>query len=85
MNDLVLQQLAIATDAWCDQNLPSDWSVNLPAYLATWEGKFAELIVQECLLCCERVISDPVRQEIDKFEQGGIHCMDEIKHVFGVK
>jgi hypothetical protein len=48
MNDLVLQQLAIATDAWCDQNLPGDWSVNLPAYLATWEGKFAELIVREC-------------------------------------
>ena len=46
--------------------------------------KFAELIVEECLLCCERVISDPVPKSIDTFEQGGIHCMDEIKEHFGV-
>jgi len=47
--------------------------------------KLAELIVQECLLCCERTISDPVPKSVDTFEQGGIHCMDEIKHHFGVK
>ncbi len=46
--------------------------------------KFAELVVEECLLCCERVISDPVPKSIDTFEQGGIHCMDEIKEHFGV-
>ena len=46
---------------------------------------FAELIVEECLLCCERVISDPVPKSIDTFEQGGIHCMDEIKEHFGVE
>jgi hypothetical protein len=47
--------------------------------------KFSELIVRECLICCERTISDPVRKEIDTFEQGGIHCMDEITHNFGLK
>ena len=47
--------------------------------------RFAELIVQECLLCCEQTISDPVRKEIDSFEQGGIHCMDNIKQRFGVE
>lgn len=47
--------------------------------------EFTRLIVQECLLCCERVISDPVQPDLDKFEQGGIHCMEEIKHIFGVE
>jgi hypothetical protein len=46
--------------------------------------KFAELIVQECIGCCEQVISDPVPKSVDTFEQGGIHCMDEIKQHFGV-
>jgi predicted transcriptional regulator len=47
--------------------------------------KFAEIIVRECLLCCERTISDPVPESVDTFEQGGIHCMDEIKEHFGVE
>ena len=47
--------------------------------------KFAELIIRECLLCCERTISDPVPKSVDTFEQGGIHCMDEIKQHFGVE
>jgi hypothetical protein len=46
--------------------------------------KFAELIVAECLLCCERTISDPVPKSVDTFEQGGIHCIDEIRQHFGV-
>jgi hypothetical protein len=46
--------------------------------------KFAELIVLECLLCCERTISDPVPESVDTFEQGGIHCREEIKQHFGV-
>jgi hypothetical protein len=47
--------------------------------------KFAELIVKECIGCCEQVISDTVPKSIDTFEQGGIHCMDEIKQHFGVE
>ena len=47
--------------------------------------KFAELIVRECIGCCEQVISDPVPKSVDTFEQGGIHCMDEIKQHFGVE
>ena len=46
--------------------------------------KFVKLIVRECLLCCERTISDPVPKSVDTFEQGGIHCIDEIKQHFGV-
>ncbi len=47
--------------------------------------KFAELIVWECIGCCEQVISDPVPESVNTFEQGGIHCMDEIKQHFGVE
>ena len=47
--------------------------------------KFAELIVRECIGCCEQVISDPVPKSVDTFEQGGIHCIDEIKEHFGVE
>ena len=47
--------------------------------------KFAELIVRECIGCCEQVISDPVPKTIDTFEQGGIHCIDEIRQHFGVE
>ena len=46
--------------------------------------EFAELIVRECIGCCEQVISDPVPKSVDTFEQGGIHCMDEIKQHFGL-
>lgn len=45
--------------------------------------KFAELIVQECLLCCERVISDPVSKSVDTWLNGGKQCIDEIKYHFG--
>ena len=54
-------------------------------YQNQWFEKFAELIVRECIGCCEQVISDPVPKSVDTFEQGGIHCMDEIKQHFGVK
>ena len=47
--------------------------------------KFAELIVRECIGCCEQVISDPVPESVDTFLQGGIHCIDEIKQHFGVE
>ena len=46
--------------------------------------KFAELIVRECIGCCEQVISDPVPESVDTFEQGGIHCIDEIRQHFGI-
>ena len=47
--------------------------------------KFAELIVAECLLCCEQVISDPVPESVDTWLNGGSQCIDEIKQHFGVE
>ena len=47
--------------------------------------KFAELIVGECLGCCEQVISDPVPKDVDTWLNGGAQCMAEIKQHFGVE
>ena len=43
-----IDKLVIATDAWCDQNLPSNWTDDVDKYLPVWNEKFAELIVKEC-------------------------------------
>ena len=47
--------------------------------------KFAELIVQECIGCCEQVISDPVPESVDTWLNGGEQCIQEIKEHFGVE
>lgn len=46
--------------------------------------KFAELIVQECIGCCESVISDPVPESVDSWLNGGEQCIQEIKEHFGL-
>ena len=47
--------------------------------------KFAELIVRECIGCCEQVISDPVPESVDTWLNGGSQCINEIKQHFGIK
>jgi len=47
--------------------------------------KFAELIVRECIGCCEQVISDPVPKSVDTWLNGGSQCIAEIKEHFGVE
>ena len=47
--------------------------------------KFAELIVRECIGCCEQAISDPVPKSVDTWLNGGSQCIDEIKQRFGVE
>ena len=49
------------------------------------QEKFAELIVQECIGCCEQVISDPVPESVDTWLNGGEQCIQEIKQHFGVE
>jgi hypothetical protein len=48
------------------------------------EQKFAELIVRECIGCCEQVISDPVPKSVDTWLNGGSQCIDQIKEHFGL-
>ena len=52
-------------------------------YLDSLE-KFAKLIVQECIGCCEQVISDPVPESVDTWLNGGEQCIQEIKEHFGL-
>ena len=47
--------------------------------------KFAELVVRECIGCCEQVISDPVPESVDTWLNGGSQCISEIKQHFGVE
>ena len=54
-------------------------------YLHFDAEKFAELIVGECIGCCEQVISDPVPESVDTWLNGGSQCIDEIKQHFGVE
>lgn len=46
--------------------------------------KFAELIIRECIGCCEQVISDPVPKSVDTWLNGGEQCIQEIKEHFGL-
>ena len=54
-------------------------------HIPLWTEKFAELIVRECIGCCEQVISDPVPESVDTWLNGGEQCIDEIKQHFGVE
>ena len=47
--------------------------------------RYAELIVRECLGCCEQVISDLVPESVDTWLNGGSQCIQEIKAHFGVE
>ena len=58
-----------------------DWDV----WHTVFQHKFAELIVRECIGCCEQVISDPVPESVDTWLNGGEQCIDEIKQHFGVE
>jgi hypothetical protein len=70
MNERILE---LARQVWPD---PSVSHVN--------HEKFAELIVRECLGCCEQVISDPVPKSVDTWLNGGEQCIQEIKEHFGL-
>ena len=60
----------------------------LPTYnpdgIPTKLEKFAELIVRECIGCCEQVISDPVPESVDTWLNGGEQCIQDIKEHFGL-
>ena len=80
MNERIKQLLGQAYD----EAVPETWTTLSSIQLGRIYEKFAELIVRECIGCCEQVISDPVPKSVDTFEQGGIHCIDEIKQHFGL-
>ena len=59
-----------------------DYEVKAPHAFAR---RFAKMIINECIGCCEQVISDPVPESVDTWLNGGSQCIAEIKHHFGVE
>ena len=93
MNERI-QQLAMQTDIWCDQNVAQ----GSPMYNNQWEQKFAELIVRECVRECKQewydTNNDPeLNAETDTrmigikigIKQGSLKCISRIKEHFGVE
>ena len=72
------EQATNVVEGWSDEH-------GTTRYYEFNQEKFAELIVRECLGCCEQVISDPVPKSVDTWLNGGTQCIDEIKQHFGVE
>jgi hypothetical protein len=61
------------------------WEERTEGQLHFDNEKFAELLIRECIGCCEQVISDPVPKDVDTWLNGGEQCIQEIKQHFGVE
>ena len=81
MNERI-RELAEQMNQSCRQPEPEDFAMTVTGSDLEY---FAELIVGECLGCCEQVISDPVPESVDTWLNGGSQCIDEIKKHFGVE
>ena len=76
-----VQELVIATDAWCDQNLPSNWTDRVDEYLPVWNEKFAESLIQECIsVVNQRYMGDNNREDFEVRR-----CVEDLKKHFGVE
>ena len=81
MNERIKQleeQATTVIEGWSDEN-------GTTRYYEFNKKKFAELIIRECIGCCEQVISDPVPESVDTWLNGGEQCIQEIKQHFGVE
>ena len=77
---LALQAMTATTNKF---SADREWSAD--EWRDFYDTKFAELIVRECIGCCEQVISDPVPKSVDTWLNGGSQCINEIKQHFGVE
>lgn len=78
MNERIRELRKQAIDFCLDKGSQGNLSEEVAA-------KFAELIVRECIGCCEQAISDPVPESVDTWLNGGEQCIQEIKQHFGVQ
>ena len=87
MNERIKELVKQAGGHFSTHNLMSN-PVQHRESIELWDDrieKFAELIVGECIGCCEQVISDPVPESVDTWLNGGSQCIEEIKRHFGVE
>ena len=80
MNERINQLLCQAYD----EAVPETWTELSSEQLGRIYDKFAELIIRECIGCCESVISDPVPESVDTWLNGGEQCIQEINEHFGL-
>ena len=71
-----IKELILRTDAWCEQNLPANWTDDVDQYLPLWNAKFAELIIKECGVALSPMLRDMVSRG---------QAYDLIKQHFGVE
>jgi hypothetical protein len=73
MNERI-KELVTATDAWCDQNFPPDWTERVDEFLPLWNEKFAALVAaaerEACARVCEERVGywqrDDIRRDEDE-------------------
>ena len=73
MNERI-KELVTATDAWCDQNFPPDWTDRVDEFLPLWNEKFAALVAaaerEACAKVCEERVGywqrDDIRRDEDE-------------------
>ena len=86
MNELI-EELKLKAIDFADATYKYDLSEGFK--IQEWDAirlnEFAKLLIDECIGCCEQVISDPVTESVDTWLNGGSQCIDEIKHHFGIK
>jgi hypothetical protein len=63
MNERI-KELVTATDAWCDQNFPPDWTDRVDEFLPLWNEKFAALVAAAEREACAKV-AELVAREMD--------------------
>ena len=79
MNERI-RQLALLTDAWCDENY-----VGHQFYRLKWEEHFAKLIVLECAEVCASIAAVRAGYNDADSRDTADSCGDQIKEHFGVE
>jgi len=75
MNERI-KELVTATDAWCDQNFPPDWTERVDEFLPLWNEKFAALVAAAEREACARVCRTEAEGHNMAF---GHHCAEAIR------
>jgi ethanolamine utilization microcompartment shell protein EutS len=55
-----IEELVTATDAWCDQNFPPDWTDRVDEFLPLWNEKFAALVAAAEREACAKIADSQI-------------------------
>ena len=77
MNERI-KELELEAIAYADSKVPSNNRYN-DIYYGIVRGKFAELIVRECIQVCNSRVGN------SDYNTGRMHCVSDLKEHFGVE